>query len=265
MWDHFQLSGVCPGAFEFLHLPIKLPSLGSGLADRAIVRPRHMARHQPEVPHHGNPLVGHRLNDLRAGGAVDRAGANLQCGERDSDRLLIGGQTVRRGAGDETIRCRGHDLRQARLRLGRVETAAHQIHACLRCGRCLLGRLDVNVCEAAFSLELLQVVNRVLLPWPEHRGKFAGARPRRNQKQARQSAGWHGPTGRVKFCTPYFDDRFTSNNRVPVRRAAVLDCGSVGLCTRHPAAALRRLLQLPRPRCQGAQGRPAARRSRSRT
>ena len=70
---------------------------------------------------------------------------------RDADRLFRGSQAVGRRGGKETLRRGGDQMRQARLRLGRVETATHEIDARLLRGGGFLGRFHVNMGEAALS------------------------------------------------------------------------------------------------------------------
>ena len=98
------------------------------VADGAVKRTGHVARHHAEVTDDGDALAGHGLDDEEAGGAVDGTGPDFQGAESHADRLLRRGQPVRGGAGKEAVRRRGDKVGQTRLRLGTVEAAAHEIH-----------------------------------------------------------------------------------------------------------------------------------------
>src|SRR2546430_12704609 len=50
-----------------------------------------------------SPLASHRFDNERTGGAIDRAGAELQRAKRDPDGLLGRRQSVRRGRGEEAV------------------------------------------------------------------------------------------------------------------------------------------------------------------
>ena len=76
---------------------------------------------------------------------------------------------MRGGTGEEAARSGGNEIRQHRLRLGTVETAAHQINAGLLGCRGFFRRLDVNMREHAFALELLEIEDGVFLARSEHR------------------------------------------------------------------------------------------------
>ena len=73
----------------------------------------------------------------------------------------------RRG-GKETAGRGRHQQRQTGLRFGTVEAAAHEVNAGFFRRRGLLRRFDMEVRQAAFALELLEIINGVFFSRSEH-------------------------------------------------------------------------------------------------
>jgi hypothetical protein len=70
--------------------------------------------------------------------------------------------------GKEAVGGGRDELREACLRFGTVKTAAHQIHTGLLGGRGFLRGLDVNVGQAPFALELLEIIDGEFLAGSKH-------------------------------------------------------------------------------------------------
>ena len=164
----FEFCRIGTGVLQLFHPAMEFKRLRHGAADRAVAGPRHMAGNQTEMSHHRNPFAGHRLDDAGTGRAVNRAGPEFQRAEPYPDRLLRRRKAVRRGRGKETVRRGGHQQRQSGLRFGTVKAATHQINTRFLRRRGLLRRLHVNVGQAAFALELLEIINGVFFPRSEH-------------------------------------------------------------------------------------------------
>ncbi len=171
MGHEFEFGGIGAGAFETLHLLVKLAGFGRSSADGADVCPGGVAGNHAEVPNDGDAFAGHRLNDPGAGRAVNRAGPEFQGAETDADGLLRTRQPVRRGARDEAAG-RGLDQKGETGLGGRgIEAAAQEIDLRLFRSGGFLRRFDVDVSEATLSLELPQVVNGVFLGRSQHDGR----------------------------------------------------------------------------------------------
>src|SRR2546430_16489348 len=99
-----------------------------------------------------SPLASHRFDNERTGGAIDRAGAELQRAKRDPDGLLGRRQSVRRGRGEEAVWGPRAGDRARRLGLGRVETQTHPRHTSRCLARRSPGKPSLLFVAARFSL-----------------------------------------------------------------------------------------------------------------
>ncbi|MFM1944041.1 MAG: hypothetical protein RI897_3023 [Verrucomicrobiota bacterium] len=88
--------------------------------------------------------------------------------EGDADGFFAGGEAMGGGAGDEAIGCCGDDFGEAGLGFRGVEATAHEVDAGGFGGGGFLGGFDVDMGEAAFAFELLEVVDRVFFAGAEH-------------------------------------------------------------------------------------------------
>lgn len=176
MRDQFQFGGIRSGAFKLFELAVELGGFSGGLADGAEVGPGGVAWDHAEMAYDGDPFAGHGFDNPGAGGAIDGTGAQFERLEAGANCFLGGGHSMGSGAGNETRRSGGHEERQSRLGRGRIKAAAQQVNPGRFGGGRFFGGFDMDMSEAAFSLELLQIANRIFLVGPEHGRRLFGMR-----------------------------------------------------------------------------------------